>query len=186
MTYLLRLVTFIEGEPLIDADHLAPPVLRALGETAGLVARALEDFEHPAADRAMQWDPLARRRRRRGARSARRGPAPARRSSSELGRAAAAAIERLAPRLPRQIMHCDVTDWNVIGRRDAAGRLMPCGVIDFGDVTRTLRACELAVAASIALGHDPDDPICARWPRSCAASTRPARSRTPSSRRCRT
>ena len=37
--------------------HLAPPVLRALGEVAGLVARALEDFEHPAADRAMQWDP---------------------------------------------------------------------------------------------------------------------------------
>ena len=57
MTYLLRLVTFIEGEPLIDAQHLAPPVLRALGEVAGLVARALEDFEHPAADRAMQWDP---------------------------------------------------------------------------------------------------------------------------------
>ena len=38
---------------------------------------------------------------------------------------------------------------------------MPCGVIDFGDVTRTLRVCELAVAASIAFGHEPDDPICA-------------------------
>ena len=58
-------------------------------------------------------------------------------------------------------MHCDVTDWNVIGRRDRAGRLMPVGVIDFGDVTRTLRVCELAVAASIAFGHEPDDPICA-------------------------
>ena len=54
-----------------------------------------------------------------------------------------------------------MTDWNVIGRRDRAGRLMPCGVIDFGDVTRTLRVCELAVAASIAYGHEPDDPICA-------------------------
>ena len=57
VTYLLRLVTFIEGEPLIDALHLAPPVLFALGEVAGLVARSLEDFEHPAAERAMQWDP---------------------------------------------------------------------------------------------------------------------------------
>ena len=57
VTYLLRLVTFVEGEPLIDALHLAPPVLCALGEVAGLVARALEDFEHAAADRAMQWDP---------------------------------------------------------------------------------------------------------------------------------
>jgi 4-aminobutyrate aminotransferase-like enzyme/Ser/Thr protein kinase RdoA (MazF antagonist) len=159
-TYLLRLVTFIEGEPLIDAPHLAPPVLRALGEVAGLVARSLESFEHPAADRAMQWDPRhvgavvealaphVEDRRRRAL-------------AVEVATAAAEAIERLAPRLPTQIAHCDVTDWNVIGRRDGAGRLIPCGVIDFGDVTRTLRVCELAVAASSAYGHEPDEPICA-------------------------
>ena len=160
VTYLLRLVTFIEGEPLIDAPHLAPPVLRALGEVAGLVARALEDFEHPAADRAMQWDP-----RHVGAVVEALAPhvEDARRRAlvSEVGARAADAIERLAPQLRRQVAHCDVTDWNVIGRRDRAGRPMPCGVIDFGDVTRTLRACELAVAASIAYGHEPDDPICA-------------------------
>ncbi len=160
VTYLLRLVTFIEGEPLIDAPHLAPPVLRALGEVAGLVARALEDFEHPAADRAMQWDP-----RHVGAVVEALAPhvEDARRRAlvSEVGARAAEAIERLAPQLRRQVAHCDVTDWNVIGRRDRAGRPMPCGVIDFGDVTRTLRACELAVAASIAYGHEPDDPICA-------------------------
>ena len=160
VTYLLRLVTFIEGEPLIDAPHLAPPVLRALGEVAGLVARSLEDFEHPAADRAMQWDP-----RHVGAVVEALAPhvEDARRRAlvSEVGARAAEAIERLAPQLRRQVAHCDVTDWNVIGRRDRAGRPMPCGVIDFGDVTRTLRACELAVAASIAYGHEPDDPICA-------------------------
>ena len=55
--YLLRLVTFVEGEVLLDQQHLAPAVLRTLGEAAGLVARALEGFEHPAADRTMQWDP---------------------------------------------------------------------------------------------------------------------------------
>ena len=160
VTYLLRLVTFIEGEPLIDAPHLAPPVLRALGEVAGLVARSLEDFEHPAAERAMQWDP-----RHVGAVVEALAPhvEDARRRAlvSEVGARAAEAIERLAPQLRRQVTHCDVTDWNVIGRRDRAGRPMPCGVIDFGDVTRTLRACELAVAASIAYGHEPDDPICA-------------------------
>ncbi len=135
-------------------------VLRALGEAAGLVARALEGFEHPAADRAMQWDP-----RHVGAvveALAAHVEDPRRRALAVgVAEAAAEAIERLAPRLPRQIIHCDVTDWNVIGRRDRAGLLMPCGVIDFGDVTRTLRVCELAVAASIAYGHDPDEPICA-------------------------
>ena len=38
---------------------------------------------------------------------------------------------------------------------------MPCGVIDFGDMTCSLRVCELAVAASIAYGHQPDEPIAA-------------------------
>jgi 4-aminobutyrate aminotransferase-like enzyme/Ser/Thr protein kinase RdoA (MazF antagonist) len=160
VTYLLRLVTFIEGEPLIDVQHLAPPVLRALGEAAGLVARALETFEHPAADRAMQWDP-----RHVGAVVEALAPHvedPRRRALVvDVAAAAADAIERLGPQLPRQIVHCDVTDWNVIGRRDRSGRALPCGVIDFGDVTRTLRVCEIAVAASIAYGHDPDDAICA-------------------------
>jgi 4-aminobutyrate aminotransferase-like enzyme/Ser/Thr protein kinase RdoA (MazF antagonist) len=160
VTYLVRLVTFVEGEPLIDALHLAAPVLRALGEVAGQVARALEGFEHPAADRSMQWDP-----RHVGAVVEALAPHvedPRRRALAlETAASAAEAIEHLAPRLRTQIAHCDVTDWNVIGRRDPAGRLMPCGVIDFGDVTRTLRVCELAVAASIAYGHEPDDPICA-------------------------
>ena len=160
ITYLLRLVTFVDGEPLIDVGHLAAPVLRALGEVAGQVARALESFEHPAADRPMQWDP-----RHVGAVVEALAPHvedPRRRELVlRVGGSAAEAIERLAPRLPHQIVHCDVTDWNVIGLRDRAGRLMPCGVIDFGDVTRTLRACELAVAASIAFGHEPDEPICA-------------------------
>jgi 4-aminobutyrate aminotransferase-like enzyme/Ser/Thr protein kinase RdoA (MazF antagonist) len=160
VTYLLRLVTFIEGEPLIDAEHLAPPVLRSLGAIAGEVAHSLEGFEHAAADRAMQWDP-----RHVGAVVEALAPHvedPRRRELvAGVARAAAEAIERLAPRLPRQIVHCDVTDWNVVGRRDRAGRLMPCGVIDFGDVTRTLRVCELAVAAASAYGHDLDDPISA-------------------------
>ena len=159
-TYLVRLVTFVEGEPLLAAAHLAPAVLRALGEAAGRVARALEDFEHPAADRAMQWDP-----RHVGAVAEALAPHvedPRRRVlAARMAESAAAGIERLLPQLRRQIIHCDVTDWNVIGRRDRAGLLMPCGVIDFGDVTRTLRVCELAVAASIAYGHDPDEPIAA-------------------------
>jgi 4-aminobutyrate aminotransferase-like enzyme/Ser/Thr protein kinase RdoA (MazF antagonist) len=160
VTYLLRLVTFIEGEPLIDAQHLAAAPLRALGEVAGHVAKALEGFEHPAADRAMQWDP-----RHVGAVVEALAPhvEDERRRAlvTQVAATAAEAIGRLAPRLRSQVVHCDVTDWNVIGRRDPAGRLMPCGVIDFGDVTRTLRVCELAVAASIAYGHSPDEPICA-------------------------
>ena len=160
-TYLVRLVTYVEGEPLLAAAHLAPAVLRALGEAAGRVARALEDFEHPGSRSRHAVGSAARRRRRGSPCAARRGSAPARARRPHGGVRRRTAIERLLPQLRRQIIHCDVTDWNVIGRRDRAGLLMPCGVIDFGDVTRTPRVCELAVAASIAYGHDPDEPIAA-------------------------
>ena len=122
-TYLVRLVTFIEGEMLMDQQHLAPAVLRALGEAAGHAARALAGFEHPAADRALQWDP-----RHVGAVVEALAPQieDPRRQALVMGIAAraAAAIERLAPSLASQIIHCDVTDWNVIGQRDRAG--LPC------------------------------------------------------------
>ena len=156
-TYLVRLVTFVEGSPLVDT-HLSPPILYSLGHIAGELVRALESFEHPAADRVMQWDP-----RHVGAVVEALAPhiEDPRRHALVLGLAASAseAVERLVPTLPVQIVHCDLTDWNVIGRRDGAGRLMPCGVIDFGDVTRTLRVCELAVIAATA--YVLDDPITA-------------------------
>ena len=61
---------------------------------------------------------------------------------------------------------------------------MPCGVIDFGDVTRTLRVCELAVAASIAFGHDPRRSDLRGRRDRARLRRRAARSTTPSSRRC--
>src|SRR5436853_557278 len=62
--------------------------------------------------------------------------------------AVAAAEARIAPLtagLRTQVIHGDVTDWNVIARRDAAGRLVPVGLIDFGDVLVSWLVAELAV-----------------------------------------
>ena len=36
-----------------------------------------------------------------------------------------------------QVVHADITDQNTLGTRDAAGRLVPSGIIDFGDLSRT-------------------------------------------------
>ncbi len=51
----VRLVKYLEGRPLRDFDHLAPPVLRRAGRLVGEVAAALSSFDHPAADRILQW-----------------------------------------------------------------------------------------------------------------------------------
>ena len=71
------------------------------------------------------------------------------------------ALERLAADLRMQVIHGDVTDFNVVGRRDGDGRLMPCGLIDFGDMTRSYLVAEAAVAAASLTWHAPDDPLAA-------------------------
>jgi Ser/Thr protein kinase RdoA (MazF antagonist) len=52
----LRLVTWIEGEPMDRVAHLAPAVLRAHGQMAARISLALDGFDHPALDRVLQWD----------------------------------------------------------------------------------------------------------------------------------
>ena len=161
VTYLLRLVDVHRGRAADRRSRISRRrcCARSARPPASSRARSRTSSTRPptapcSGTRATSAPSSRRSRRTSRIRAGARSPSGSRAAAAE-------AIERLAPRLPRQIVHCDVTDWNVIGRRDRAGRLMPCGVIDFGDVTRTLRVCELAVAASIAYGHDPDEPICA-------------------------
>ena len=160
VTYLLRLVTFIEGEMLLDAAASRARGAQGARRGGGPCGARAPGLRPPCRGSRDAVGSPSRRARRRGTGVACRGPAR-RALATRVADAAAEAIERLAPSLPRQVIHGDVTDWNVIGRRDRAGLLMPCGLIDFGDITRTLRVCELAVAASIAYGHDPDEPIAA-------------------------
>ena len=44
----------------------------------------------------------------------------------------------LVDELRSQVVHADLADYNVVAARDAAGRLTPTGVIDFGDVVAVL------------------------------------------------
>jgi 4-aminobutyrate aminotransferase-like enzyme/Ser/Thr protein kinase RdoA (MazF antagonist) len=154
----LRLVTWIEGEPLDRAGFLAPPVLRAHGAMAARIALALQGWDHPALDRALQWDI-----RHAGAvveallgfASTSERRALAKRSMAR----AAASLAGLEPDLRVRVVHQDVTDLNTIARRDAAGRPMPLGLIDFGDLSRTWLAAELAVVIAADLIHDLARPL---------------------------
>jgi 4-aminobutyrate aminotransferase-like enzyme len=151
-------VTYIDGEPMDRVGYLAPPVLRAHGAMAAGVARALERFDHPALDRALQWDV-----RHAGSVVEALAPfasTPARRKAAEDAMTrAAAALEPLEPELRVRTVHQDVTDLNTVARRDRAGRPMPVGLIDFGDLSRTWLAAELAVTVAADLFHDLDHPL---------------------------
>ena len=154
----LRLVSYIDGEPMERAGYLAPAVLRAHGAMAARIAIALDGFDHPALDRSLQWDvrlaghvvealaPFASTSDRRAL------------AESSMARAAAA-LSRLEPGLRIRVVHQDVTDLNTVTRRDAAGRPMPVGLIDFGDLSRTSLAAELAVTIAADAFHDLERPL---------------------------
>ncbi len=154
----LRLVTWIDGEPLEDFGHLAPSVLCAHGAMAARIAMALEGFDHPALDRVLQWDV-------RHAASVVAALAPyasthERRRAVEAAMAhAATALAPLEPSLRVRAVHQDVTDVNTLARRDASGRPVPVGLIDFGDLSRTWLAAELAVTIAADTIGAPDRPL---------------------------
>ncbi len=154
----LRLVSYIDGEPMDGAGYLAPAVLRAHGAMAAGIALALRGFDHPGLDRALQWDV----RQAAGVVEALApfASTPARRARAESAMArAAAALAPLEPDLRIQVIHADVTDLNTVAVRDRAGRPMPVGLIDFGDVSRSWLAAELAVTIAADAFHDPARPL---------------------------
>lgn len=146
-----RLLTFVDGTPLLSHDEFGPEQARWLGDTAGRVARALEDFEHPGTERISQWDAQA------GldvvAALAASVPSAVRRA--QVLEAADWIAARLAPlreHLVRQVIHADITDDNVV-HDDASG----LGIIDFGDLMRSWRVGELVpMAASCYMRDDPE------------------------------
>jgi 4-aminobutyrate aminotransferase-like enzyme/Ser/Thr protein kinase RdoA (MazF antagonist) len=154
----VRLVTFVDGTPLADFDHLAPTVVHRHGELAAQAALALDGFDHPGIDRLLQWDTrhafdviqalLAHVTEERE-----------RALIQRLAQQARAALEPLIPELRTQVVHADVTDVNVVARLDRAGRPMPAGLIDFCDLSRTWVASDVATAIAGLAYHDLERPL---------------------------
>jgi Ser/Thr protein kinase RdoA (MazF antagonist) len=147
---LVRLLRFLPGGTLIESGYLSPATVAELGGLAGKLSRALAEFRHPGLDRVLQWDP------RHAADVVAQlveyvADSPLRLRLTEAADAAWARITSLSDRLPRQAVHLDLTDANVIV--DPTDRHRPDGVIDFGDLSETWAICELAVTISSVLHH---------------------------------
>ena len=116
-TAYVRLLRFLPGGTLSDSGYLSPTAVAGLGEVAGRVSRALEGFSHPGLDRVLQWDlrygidvveelishvtdPSLRARLDDG-------------GHAKHGRGS----RRSPMTLPRQAVHLDLTDANVVVSR---------------------------------------------------------------------
>ncbi|GAA0439192.1 hypothetical protein Acor_68790 [Acrocarpospora corrugata] len=153
-----RLLTFVPGFPLFDSRHLAPVVVGRLGELAGRVVAGLADFQHPGLERLSQWD----------LRNARRVCEALAGFIADAGRAAAVRdavamacdrLDALTPELRVQAIHGDVTDDNVVCEREANGRPVLTGLIDFGDLGCGWIVGELATTCAAILHHEPERPL---------------------------
>ena len=150
----LRLSTWLDGDVWATAiSH--DPVQRArsaasLGNTLARLDRSLEDFEHAGADRSHRWD-LARAGDHLELVESIDDPEKRAMARVVLNRF----VNEIAPRLadrPRQVIHNDANDHNVLLGAD--GNVS--GIIDFGDLVRSWRVNEVAVACAYAMIGAPD------------------------------
>ncbi len=158
--HFVRLLTYLPGKPLGGVKPHAPELLHNLGEYLGKLDRALATFDHPAAERVLQWD--------------------LKHASAVINRHKAAITDPLRRQLVEQmltrfehhtrpllagvrtsIIHNDGNDYNVlVGDQPDTGLAghakVVTGVIDFGDMVRTYTVSEPAIAAAYAMLHKAD------------------------------
>lgn len=152
----VRLVSYLEGVPLVGLDRRPPRLLEEIGATLARLDLALRDFDHPGAHRQLKWDLTAMPALGRFAEFI---PDPARRNLLE------SLIERfnrvITPRLDELefgVIYNDANDRNLLVKTDADGVPRLGGIIDFGDMLHTVVIAELAIACAY-LMLDQDDPL---------------------------
>ena len=153
----MRLLEYLPGGTLTGEQYLSPAVVARMGELAARTSLALAGFTHPGLDRALQWD--LRHADRVVALLAPHHPDPAKRQRvADAATSAWVTLASLAPALPRQAVHLDLTDDNVVCRT-GRGIRTPDGIIDFGDVTDSWAVSELAITISSVLHHAGAEPV---------------------------
>lgn len=150
-THLARLVTFLEGTTFDSSAHLPDDAYRGIGALLGRIAAGLADFDHPSAEHFMPWD-IAN------------GVVVDASLRAELTDSSAAALGSVDDRLhavvatmatlPRRTIHNDGHAGNLL-RTDGASHHVT-GVIDFGDLVRTVTAADVAIIAESFAPDHPD------------------------------
>jgi len=157
-TVHLRLLDYIDGQPLTHLPHLSRAVIESFGTLCGQMSLALAGFEHPGLERTLQWDPRHAHELISHLLSTLEN-LPHRAALEHIAEQVERRVRPLADRLPMQAVHMDITDDNVVWQRDARRHWQIQGVIDFGDLVRTWRIADLSVTCAALLHHAQGDPF---------------------------
>ncbi len=138
--HFVRLISWLEGEMLVDATPHDESLLASLGATMADIDQALRGLSHVAMNRELHWNlrradlalqhlPLLPAEQQRAVRAAMQGW-----------------LQIDWQRLRHGVIHGDANDHNVLVRQ---GRV--AGLIDFGDLVHTAIVCDLAIALTYAM-----------------------------------
>ncbi len=157
---LIRLVEFLPGSPLAEVRRRPDSIYRDLGHLLGRMHRILEPVPEDLGVRELDWD--LRRARTAVERHRRLISDPERGAVIDRFRAwwERWEIDSL-PQLPLALIHNDANDHNVLvdwGEGSTPVDRTPriSGLIDFGDMVRSWRVGELAVAGAYLVLDRPD------------------------------
>ena len=155
LQHSMRLVTYLPGITFGDDQHISAHGLSTIGSLIGALSAALTDFDHPAAAEFMPWD-IAN------------GLILDDELWAGLGDDARAVVSPFRARLeaahgtmaelPRQIVHNDGHAGNLL--RSGPGSDLATGVIDFGDLVRTVTVADVGISGASFVPHQVD-PIAA-------------------------
>ena len=138
--------SYLPGRPLADLPHPSPGLLRDLGRGLGELDARLASFTHPALRRQVRWD--VRQAPRALEFVAHIEDAAGREAVREHLEQFESDVLPVVDRLPFQSIHNDANDHNVLVLEAGDARL---GLVDFGDMVWTARACEPAIAMTYAM-----------------------------------
>jgi Ser/Thr protein kinase RdoA (MazF antagonist) len=150
---VLRVMRFMPGDLLANHDASAGQ-LQLVGSSLARLGLALQDFDHPRAERLLLWD-LKHFHRMRPLLD---------HVDDKQKRSLAEDIfdqfdEKVVPfldTLTSQVVHGDFSPFNVLVNPNRPDYVT--GIIDFGDVVRTPVIFDISVTMANLLGADPDSP----------------------------
>jgi len=144
----LRVVSFLEGELYSQSKSQDLNLQYSLGKIIAQMVVALKDFNHIAAKRKLTWDIaqlLDLEQKLNHFQNEKK---------LILLHAFTEFKEKCYPKLillPKQVIHNDANDNNLIVEKNSQNKLYCSGIFDFGDLVYTYRICDLAIGMAYAL-----------------------------------
>lgn len=147
--FIVRVMTWLPGQPLVRFDHHPTHLLRELGVTAARVNLGLSGMAQHSGLTGHDWDVS-------------RSHELIAKNIDYVDDAADTAhvlqimawfdvIQPMLAGLPHCVVHHDLNDANVLAGLDESGVLHITGVVDVGDAMFSTRATEVAIAAGYAM-----------------------------------